>query len=185
MAARVTVLLGTRKGLFLLESGPDRRRWELRGPFCEAWPINHAIADPTTGTIFAAGGNAWFGPAVWRSDDLGANWTHSSDGLTYGEGEAPVTSAWSLAARDGTLLAGVEPAGLFRSEDGGRGWRHVAGLRNHQSRPQWQPGAGGLILHAIVPNPDDPDQIWVAISAAGVFHTSDGGQTWAPRNRGT
>ncbi len=185
MAARIRILLGTRKGLFILESGPDRRRWELRGPFCETWPIHHAIGDPTTGTIFAAGGNAWFGPAVWRSDDLGATWTHSSHGLTYGQGEVPVTSVWSLATRNGILFAGVDPAGLFRSEDRGCSWRHVAGLRNHESRPQWQPGAGGLILHAILPHPEDPDQIWVAISAAGVFHTSDGGETWAPRNRGT
>lgn len=185
MAARLEILIGTRKGLFVLDGGPERREWELRGPFCEAWPINHAIGDPATGTIFAAGGNAWFGPAVWWSDDLGATWTHSGDGFTYGTGEAPVTSVWSLAAHHGTLLAGVEPAGLFRSVDGGRRWDHVAGLRDHPSRPQWQPGAGGLILHAIVPHPQEPEQVWVAISAAGVFHTSDGGESWAPRNRGT
>ena len=185
MAARILVLLGTRKGLFILEAGPDRDRWELRGPFCEAWPINHAIGNPNSGRIYAAGGNAWFGPAVWRSDDLGASWTHSSEGLTYGEGEAPVTSAWSLAARNGTLYAGAEPAGLFRSDDGGLRWQHVAGLRNHPSRSKWQPGAGGLILHAIVPHPEDEHQVWIAISAAGVFHTADGGASWTPRNSGT
>lgn len=185
MATRMLVLVGTRKGLFIFESGPERSSWSLRGPFCEAWPINHAIGDAKTGRIYAAGGNAWFGPAVWQSDDLGASWTHSGNGLTYGEGEPAVTSAWSLAARDGTLFAGVEPAGLFRSGDGGLRWEHVAGLRNHPSRPKWQPGAGGLILHAIVPHPDDKDQIWIAISAAGVFHTADGGQSWSPRNSGT
>jgi photosystem II stability/assembly factor-like uncharacterized protein len=185
VASRIIVLLGTRKGLFTLESAANRRDWALRGPFCEAWPIHHAIGDPGAGTIYAAGGNAWFGPAVWRSEDLGANWTHSSDGLTYAEGEPPVTSAWSLTARNGTLFAGVEPAGLFRSEDGGRTWRHVSGLREHPSRSQWQPGAGGLILHAIVCHPQDPSQMWVAISAAGVFHTSDDGETWTPRNHGT
>ncbi|MBV8914285.1 MAG: exo-alpha-sialidase [Acetobacteraceae bacterium] len=185
MAARILLLLGTRKGLFILESGPDRRDWALRGPFCAAWPINHAIGDPGTGAIYGAGGNAWFGPAVWRSDDLGAAWTHSSDGLAYGAGEPAVVSGWSLAVRNGTLFAGVEPAGLFQSEDAGRSWRHVAGLRDHPSRDRWQPGGGGLILHAIVPHPEDDSQIWVAISAAGVFHTADGGKTWAPRNRGT
>ncbi len=185
MSARIVILLGTKKGLLLLESDAERRHWHLRGPFCDAWPINYAMGDPRTGTIYAAGGNAWFGPAVWRSNDLGASWTHSSEGLTYGEGEPAVTSAWSLAASNGTLYAGVEPAGLFRSEDAGQTWQHVAALRDHPSRPKWMPGAGGLILHAIVPHPQDHNQAWIAISAAGVFHTKDGGASWTPRNSGT
>ena len=159
--------------------------WSLRGPFCQAWRIHHVIADPRTGTIHAAGGNVWFGPAVWISADLGETWTHAGEGMTYGAGEPPVTAAWSLAIRDGRLHAGVEPAGLFRSDDGGRSWTHVAGLRAHPSREKWMPGAGGLILHSLVPHPTDPDQIWVAISAAGVFHSADGGATWTPRNTGT
>lgn len=185
MAVRVLVLLGTRKGAFILESDATRTAWSLRGPFCAAWPINHVIADPHTGTIHAAGGNAWFGAAVWTSPDLGASWTHGSEGMTYGPGEEPIVAAWSLAARDGRLYAGVQPAGLFASDDGGRNWTHVAGLRAHPSREKWMPGAGGLILHSLVPHPTDEAQIWVAISAAGVFHTTDGGKTWAPRNIGT
>lgn len=185
MARKVLVLIGTKKGAFILESRPDRREWELRGPFCNYWPINHVIADPKTGAIHAAGGNEWFGPAVWTSHDLGRNWTHSSEGLTYGEGAEPIASAWSLAARDGTLYAGVQPAGLFRSDDGGNSWEHVSGLQEHPSRPHWNPGGAGLILHSLVLHPDDPDRIWVGISAAGVFHTADGGRTWEPRNRGT
>jgi photosystem II stability/assembly factor-like uncharacterized protein len=185
VAQRVLVLLGTKKGAFILEGGPDRRAWALRGPFCETWPINHLVADPATGAILGAGGNEWFGPAVWRSDDLGATWTHASEGLSYGEGEAPVKAAWSLARGADGLYAGVEPAGLFRSEDGGSTWRHVAGLRDHPTRPDWQPGGGGLILHSLLPHPENPQEIWVGISTAGVFHTEDGGTTWAPRNRGT
>lgn len=186
MAERVLVMVGTRKGAFLLESDAARRDWTLAGPFCGTWPINHVIAEPGTGTIFAAGGNAWFGPAVWRSDDRGRTWTHSGDGLAYGAGEEPVTAAWSLAfGADGRLWVGVEPAGLFVSDDGGRSFREAAGLRRHPSRPDWMPGAGGLILHAIVPHPRDPAQVWVAISAAGVFHSFDGGETFEPRNRGT
>ena len=99
---------------------PRDRDWELRGPFCEAWPINHVVADPASGTIYAGGGNEWFGPAVWKSTDLGATWTHSSDGLAYAEGEEPIKSVWSLAPRRGRASTpGVEPAGLFRSDDGG------------------------------------------------------------------
>jgi photosystem II stability/assembly factor-like uncharacterized protein len=185
MARKLLLLLGTRKGLFIAESGEAREDWSLRGPYCEAWPINHAIADPASRAIFAAGGNAWFGPAVWKSTDLGATWSHSSAGLSYEEGEEPVKSVWSLARRNGTLFAGVEPAGLFQSEDEGATWSHMAGLRAHPTRPQWNPGAAGLILHSLVPHPTHPNRIWVAISAAGVFYTGDGGATWEPRNRGT
>ncbi|MCW3474538.1 WD40/YVTN/BNR-like repeat-containing protein [Limobrevibacterium gyesilva] len=185
MAQKILVLLGTRKGTFIAETDTNRQSWTLRGPFCEAWPINHVIADPATGTIYAGGGNAWFGPAVWKSTDLGASWTHSSEGLAYPEGTEPVKSVWSIASGNGALYAGVEPAGLFRSDDGGQSWRHVAGLQEHPSRPHWQPGGGGLILHSLVPHPSDDKQLWVGISSAGVFHTADGGATWEARNRGT
>ena len=187
MAQGTMVLVGTRKGAFVIEGDGERRTWELRGPYCDTWPINHMIADPATGTIWAAGGNAWFGPAVWRSEDGGRTWTHSSAGLAYEEGtDTPVAAAWSLAlGPDGRLWVGVEPAGLFVSDDRGDTFTHVRGLRDHPSRPHWNPGGGGLILHSLVPNPDDPDELWVGISAAGVFHTSDGGRTFEPRNRGT
>jgi photosystem II stability/assembly factor-like uncharacterized protein len=183
--AKILLLIGTKKGTFIAESDGVRRDWTLRGPFCATWPIQHAAADPESGTIFAAGGNAWFGPAVWKSTDLGETWTHSSAGLAYAEGEEPIKAAWSLAKAADGLYAGVEPAGLFRSTDGGETWQHVAGLRAHPTREHWQPGGAGLILHSIVPHPDDANKIWVGISSAGVFHTSDGGTSWEPRNRGT
>jgi photosystem II stability/assembly factor-like uncharacterized protein len=186
MSTRLLVLLGTKKGAFILESDAARSSWSLRGPYCDTWPMNHVVADPATGRIYAGGGNEWFGPAVWQSADLGESWTHSSQGLAYPEGETPVKAVWSLApAAGGVLYAGVEPAGLFRSRGGGESWQHVTGLRDHPSRPEWQPGGGGLILHALVPHPEDARQLWVAISTGGVFHTADGGETWAPRNRGT
>jgi hypothetical protein len=185
MAKRVLVLLGTRKGAFILESDQARRSFDLRGPFCDTWPMNHVVADPASGAIYAGGGNEWFGPAVWKSTDQGASWTHSSEGLAYGEGETPIKSVWSLMPAADGLYAGVEPAGLFRSGDGGASWSHVAGLRDHPSRPHWNPGAGGLILHSMVQDPHDPRRLWVAISAAGVFHSADGGKSWEPRNRGT
>lgn len=185
MSRNPHILVGTKKGVFVLDGTADRRSWSLRGPFCEAWPINHVIADPATGTLYAGGGNAWFGPAVWKSTDLGATWSHSSQGLAYAEGEAPVTTVWSLAVVHGSLYAGVEPAGLFRSDDGGETWSHLGGLRDHPSRPDWMPGGGGLILHHILGHPTDPQQLWVGISTAGVFHTADGGASWEPRNRGT
>lgn len=184
MAEKTLVLIGTRKGAFVLESDAERRSWSLRGPYCDTWPTNHVIADPASGTIWATGGNEWFGPAVWRSRDLGRTWTHSSAGLAYPEGSTPVKAGWSLAAAHGRLYAGVEPAGLFVSDDEGETWSHVEGLTNHPTRDSWQPGGGGLILHSLVTHPEDRDQIWVGISSAGVFHTADGGRSWTPRNRG-
>jgi photosystem II stability/assembly factor-like uncharacterized protein len=185
MTNKVLILVGTKKGAFVLESNAARRSWNLRGPFCETWPMNHVIADPATGTIYGGGGSEWFGPAVWKSTDLGATWTHSSAGMAYPEGEEPVKSVWSLAKNGTSLYAGVEPAGLFRSDNDGESWNHVSGLRNHPSRAHWHPGGGGLILHSLVLHPGDDKRIWVGISAAGVFHTADGGETWETRNRGT
>jgi photosystem II stability/assembly factor-like uncharacterized protein len=185
MAHGATLLIGTRKGVFLLDGDARRTSWSLRGPFCESWPINHVVADPATGTIYGGGGNEWFGPAVWKSTDKGRTWSHSSEGLAYAAGKDPIKSVWSLARRNGHLYAGVEPAGLFRSDDDGQTWRHVAGLQDHPSRAEWQPGGGGLILHTIVPHPADENRVWVAISTGGVFHTADGGKTWEPRNKGT
>ena len=97
MATKVLILLGTKKGAFILETDAERRAFELRGPFCETWPMNHVIADPATGTIYAGGGDAWFGPAIWKSADLGAIWTHSSAGLAYEAGEEPIKAVWSVA----------------------------------------------------------------------------------------
>ncbi|MET0313859.1 MAG: exo-alpha-sialidase [Hansschlegelia sp.] len=185
MTKKIVLLVGTKKGVFLLESDADRRAWGLRGPFCETWPINHVIGDPATGAIYGAGGNEWFGPAVWKSADLGASWTHSSKGLAYDAGAEPITAAWSLASGHGRLYAGVSPAGLFVSDDGGESWAHVEGLQKHPSRPEWNPGGAGLILHSLVLHPEDQRQIWIGVSSAGVFYTADGGETWEPRNRGT
>lgn len=185
MAATTRLLIGTKKGLFIADGEPGREDWAISGPHCETWPINHAVADPKTGTIYAGGGNEWFGPAVWKSTDGGRSWSHSSEGLAYAEGQEPIKSVWSLAFDKGRLYAGVQPAGLFASEDGGQSFSHIEGLQKHPSRPHWNPGGAGLILHHILAHPDDPDRLWIGISAAGVFYTADGGKSWEPRNKGT
>src|SRR6476469_7799196 len=157
MTKRVRLLVGTKKGAFIFESDEARSDWSMRGPLCEGWPVHDIIVEPGSGALLVAAGNSWYGPSVWRSDDDGETWTQSSNGLTYGDDAEPIKAIWSFAATpDGALLAGVEPAGLFRSDDGGATWRHVEGLTNHPTRPSWQPGAGGLILHSIVPHPSDP-----------------------------
>jgi len=184
MSQRSLLLVGTKKGAFILESDGARTSWDVRGPFIENWGIHDLSIDPASGAILAGGASAWYGPAVWQSPDLGATWTHSSEGLTYGDDGPKLTTVWNVIGAHGALFAGVEPAGLFRSDDAGATWNHVAGLRDHPSRPEWQPGNGGLICHTIVPHPTDADRMWIAISAVGTFETRDGGATWEPRNRG-
>ena len=180
--SKTTILVGTRKGAFLVD--PDRGAASISGPHCETMPVQHLTSDPATGTLYGAAGSPWYGPTVWRSTDRGATWSQSSEGMTYGPDEPAVTRVWNITPAHGALYAGVEPAGLFRSDDGGTSWTHVAGLREHPSRPDWQPGAGGLILHSIVPHPTDPDRMWVAISSVGTFHTRDGGRSWTAQNKG-
>lgn len=184
MTKRVMVLVGTKKGGFILDGDTGRRDWSTRGPLNEGWPIRHLSADQRSGTLYAGGGSEWYGPAVWRSDDLGATWTHSSEGLTYGEDGPAIETVWNVTGAGDALYAGVAPAGLFKSADGGLTWEHVRGLTDHPSRSTWQPGAGGLCLHSIVPHPSDPAKLWIAISAVGTFATEDGGLTWEPRNHG-
>jgi len=184
MTQRCVLLVGTPKGAFLLLGDDARRAWRLRGPLCDVWPIHDISVEPGTNALLAGGGSPWWGAAVWRSEDLGETWTHSSEGLTYGDDGPRVTTVWNVTATHDAIYAGVEPAGLFRSTDKGRTWTHVEGLTAHPSRPEWAPGAGGLILHTIVPHPTDPARMWVGISAVGVFETRDGGSTWETRNRG-
>ncbi len=181
---RTLLLVGTRKGAFIVDGGSDRSAWTVSAPMCEGWPIHDLQWDPATGSIYAGGGSPWFGAAVFRSDDLGETWTHSSEGLTYGDDGPKIPAVWNVTPAHGSIFAGVEPAGLFRSDDGGATWTHVSALREHPSRPDWQPGAGGLICHTIVPHPTDAARMWVAISAVGTFATEDGGASWVARNRG-
>lgn len=200
----VTVLVGTTKGVFLIDGGPGRTGWSVRGPFCDGWPINHVIGDPETGALWAGGGGDWHGAGVWRSTDGGKSWsvTRLSTGqmdewaandpdfaqmIGWTDEKLPFagefSQIWSLGHAHGTLYAGTKPARLLSSTDGGRTWEHVRGLTEHPSADSWNPGAAGLVLHTIVSDPADREKLWVGISAAGVFATEDGGRTWERRNR--
>ena len=123
------LLIGTRKGLFLLESDGDRRGWKLRGPLCESWPVYHAVYDGSVGAIYAAAASEWHGSAVWRSTDLGETWTHSSEGLSYGEdGAKKLSKVSTLAVAPGRIRVGVEMPGLFESLDQGETWSFLTNL---------------------------------------------------------
>jgi hypothetical protein len=196
----VRVLAGTRKGAFVLTSDERRERWDVSGPHFGGWEIYHlkgSAADPDR--LYASQSSGWFGQLIQRSDDGGSTW--EPVGNQFGYDGVPGTHQWydgtphpwefarvwhlepSLTDPD-TVYAGVEDAALFRSTDGGREWQELPALREHSSAPGWQPGAGGMCLHTIVLDPADPQRMFVAISAAGVFRTDDAGQTWRPANRG-
>jgi photosystem II stability/assembly factor-like uncharacterized protein len=197
---RVRVLVGTRKGAFLLASDGSRKQWEISGPQFGGWEIFHMKGSPADpDRLYASQSGGWFGQVLQRSDDGGKTWEAVGNEFTY-DG-VPGTHQWydgtphpwefkrvwhlepSLTEPD-TVLAGVEDAALFRSTDGGKVWQELSGLRGHGSGPSWQPGAGGLCLHTILVDPGNPQRIFVAISAAGAFRTDDGGRTWKAINRG-
>jgi len=181
----VRLFVGTRKGLFTYDS-EDRLEWSLAGHDYGGWVVNSIDHDPATGATYAAVNSVVHGPLVSRSSDGGATWSHSGNGLTYGEGGPELTAVWSVKAgiAPGVVYAGADPAGLFRSEDGGETWSEVPALRGHPTAEHWYPGAAGLILHTIVPHPADAATMWCGISAAGVYKTEDGGETWRPQNAG-
>ena len=185
--SQVVVLVGTRKGLFVLQS-EDRRTWSRRGPFCESWPVYHAVYDDESGTIFVAAGSEWHGAAVWRSADLGETWEWSGEGLAYPEGEQPLTKVTGLTAAHGRLLAGVAVPGIFESTDGGVTWSQLSTLEDQPAHDQWLNSEilppGRLGLPAIVAHPSDAKRFFANVQGFGVWETEDGGGSWTPRNQG-
>ena len=134
---RIVLLVGTRKGCFVLESDGDRRDWNVRGPFCEGWPIYHAVHDPASGAIYAAAASEWHGAGVWRSNDLGESWELSSEGLAYGDDGLKLSKISGLTAAHGRVLAGAEAAGIFESRDGGVTWSLLSTLDGQPGRDDW------------------------------------------------
>jgi photosystem II stability/assembly factor-like uncharacterized protein len=185
---KIVLLVGTRKGCFLLESDGDRRDWKVGGPYCESWPVYHAVHDPATGAVYAAAASEWHGSAIWRSPDLGRTWEHSSEGLAYEDGGLKLSKVSSVAAAHGRVLVGAEGAGLFESRDGGETFSLLSTLEGQPGRDDWNDPAkqppGHLGLSAIIPHPDGPDRFFVIVQGYSLFETTDGGKTWAPRNRG-
>ena len=196
----VRVLVGTRKGAFILTSEGKRDRWDVSGPHFGGWEIYHVKGSPADpNRLYASQSSSWFGQVVHRSDDAGKTWQTVNNKFIY-DG-TPGTHKWydgtphpyefkrvwhvepSLDNPD-VIYAGVEDAAIFKSTDGAQSWQELPGLRNHASTKDWQPGAGGLCLHTILIDPSNAKRIFIAISAAGAFRSDDGGGTWKPINRG-
>jgi len=196
----VRVLVGTKKGAFILTSDGKRQEWKVDGPHFGGWEIYHLKGSPADpNRLYASQSSDWFGQVIHRSDDGGKTWETVGNEFVY-EGDAG-THQWydgtphpwefkrvwhlepSMTDPD-TVYAGVEDAALFRSTDGGETWSELSGLRGHGTGPNWQPGGGGMCLHTILLDPGDPQRMFVAISAAGAFSSGDGGGTWQPINQG-
>ncbi len=196
----VRVLVGTRKGAFILTSDGKREKWEVNGPHFAGWEIYHMKGSPADpNRLYASQTSGWFGQQIQRSNDGGETWEPVGNKFVY---DGPTgTHQWydgtphpwefkrvwhlepSLTDPD-TVFAGVEDAALFRTSDGGATWQELAALRNHSTGNRWQPGAGGMGLHTILIDPTNAARMYLAISAAGAFRTDDCGQSWKPINRG-
>jgi len=182
---KVILTIGTKKGLFVAQSSKSRGKFDLRGPFGQGIPVYASLVD-TRGkkpVIYAGSCNPFFGMKVLRSNDLGKTFaeTKSAPAFPKEDGRA-LANIWSLEPDgDGDLLAGVEPASLFRSRDGGDSWEMVPGISNHEHARKWQPGAGGLCLHTIL---RDGEHLHLGISTGGHYLSEDGGKTFAPSNKG-
>lgn len=198
--SRVRVLVGTKKGAFVLTSDGKREKWEISEPHFAGWEIYHMKGSPANpDRLYASQSSGWFGQVIQRSDDGGLTWAPVGNEFTY-DG-VPGTHQWY----DGTphpwefkrvwhlepshtdpdsVYAGIEDAALFHSADGGKSWNELSGLRGHGSGPHWSPGAGGMCLHTIVVDPTNPEQMYIAISAAGAFRSGDSGKSWQPINLG-
>jgi photosystem II stability/assembly factor-like uncharacterized protein len=196
----VRVLVGTRKGAFVLRSDGTRKNWEVDGPFFPGWEIYHVNGSPADpNRVYASQTSGWFGQQMQRSDDGAKTWNPIGNEFAY-LGETG-THQWY----DGTqrpwefkriwhlepspsdpdvVYAGAEDAAIFRSGDGGKSWTELPALRRHSSAPSWQPGAGGMCLHTILFDPQDAKRMFVAISAAGAFRSDDAAESWKPINRG-
>src|ERR687886_808782 len=164
---RTLLLIGTRKGCFVLESNADRRDWTVRGPYCEGWPVYHAIHDPASGAIYAAAASEWHGSAVWKSTDLGETWTHSSEGLAYdADSGRKLSKVSTLAANNGQLLVGVEAPGIFESRDGGQTWSLLSTLEGQPGSEVWDDPAnqppGHLGISALMADAE-PSHFWAIV----------------------
>ena len=198
--SKVRVLVGTRKGAFVLTSDASRKSWKVDGPHFAGWEIYHVKGSPADpNRVYASQSSSWFGQVMHESNDAGKTWETVGNQFLY-DG-TPGTHKWydgsphpwefkrvwhlepSLDDPD-HVYAGVEDAAIFESEDGGKSWAELPALREHRTAPEWAPGAGGMCLHTIVVDPEDKDRLFVAISSAGAFRSDDAGKSWQPINRG-
>jgi photosystem II stability/assembly factor-like uncharacterized protein len=179
------LLVGTKKGLFALEGEPGAP-FEVTGRAFAGDPVEYAIRDPRSGRLLVSVTSPFYGPKLWVADDAGEEWVQAEGIELPGDGLTALERIWTIVpgVDDDTVYAGGDPGVLFVSRDRGVTFELNRALWEHPTRDRWQPGAGGLCLHSIVPWPGEPDRLALAISAAGVWLTDDGGESWTRGNEG-
>ena len=186
---KLVLMIGTVKGMFLYHSDELRKDWRLTGPHLGGWEVFSLCGDSRHGRIFAGTEQFMYGPTIRTSRDFGATWDKVERDPRFADGtKAELKHIWQIVpghpSAPGTWFAGVDDAALFVSRDDGQTWSELTGLTNHTTRPRWVPGFGGLCLHSIVVDAENPQRLWVAISAVGVFRSDDGGGAWKLCNEG-
>jgi hypothetical protein len=179
------LVVGTKKGLFVLEGEPGAP-FAVRARAFAGEPVEYALRDPRSGRLLAAVTSPFYGPKVFHAEDPEGEWQQATGIELPGNGDAALERIWilRLGEEDGVVYAGGDPGVLFESRDGGATWALNRALWEHPTRPKWLPGGGGLCLHSIEPWPGEPGRLAIAISAAGVWLTEDGGETWRKGNKG-
>lgn len=185
------LLVGTTKGAFIFRSDASRQSWDEAGPYFPGRSIYAFDYDGRNDRtkLWAAVNSPYWGSFLSSSNDFGKSWTDpESYNIKFPEGsDVSLKQIWQIVNdphNADALYCGVEPAALFKSTDGGETWNLNRGLFDHPHRPQWQPGGGGLCLHTILPDPTNAQRIYIAISTGGVYRSDDGGENWAPHNKG-
>jgi hypothetical protein len=189
MPKTVKLLVGTKKGLFQLQSDADRKKWSVDGPSYAPAPIYHATFDPRDRSMYAAINQSWGGSRIEYSRDLGKTWQVAKNPAFPEGSDRTFSQTWHIepghAKTPNVMWAGVEPAALFKSEDRGESWALVKSLDDQPSRAKWVPGFGGLGLHSIAVDASDPKFMQVGVSVGGVYTSRDGGASWEQDNTRT
>jgi hypothetical protein len=201
---KLRILVGTRKGTYVVEGDKSRRTWKVGPAAHEGSEVYHVVADPRhPGVLYAAVNNGFWGPMVSKSRNWGGKWKEITTPLTPGgkdrkpafDGnpdtpplQRPVANVWhiepGLASEPSTLWLGADPHLLFRTTDEGETWDPIPAINEHPGHKDWSPGAGGACLHTILIDPRDAERVYIGLSAVGTFRTEDGGQSWKPTNHG-
>ncbi len=206
MSTQVKLLVGTKKAGFIYASDVRRQKWELSEPILPGWSFYHMATDKHSDPprLYAAANHWAWGPSVAKSTDGGITWDYRSQGLAFpedmksykggaGPGGAPgdwqnspagvIANVWNVApghdSEPGTVFAGTQPAGLFRSEDWGQSWRPVESINRHENRKYWTgTGGGDSCIHSIHVHPNDPKRIFLCVGAGGCYESKDDGESW-------
>ncbi len=199
-AGAIAVLVGTRKGAFILHGDKVRRKWKAPEGMHIGSIVHHMVMDPRDHrTILMTGHTGHLGPTIFQSTDLGKTWKEATKPPAFPkvpEGQKGLSvhhNFWLMPGHPSeprVWYVGTSPAGLFRSEDGGMTWEGIAGFNNHPTynpppKPDETP-PDGQTLHSIMIDPRDPKHMYVGLSSgtSGVFETKDQGKTWLPINKG-